>query len=160
MGKKHQLNMSSVGTLCILSVIVSQAFVGCGTISKTSSLDSLPAYEYACGTKEKEDGFVTGKEGQEVWTSYLKSNPQILTDVSKAVEMANEVRAKCRPEEVALVDDALKDCECVIPNGTEAERISSFKRLYEFSYRCLLRKAWRAAQEAAQETVRKRVYGF
>ena len=109
----------------------------------------FPAYEYACGTKEKEDKFLEGDTAR--WEATVKKDPQLLTNQSRVIEYANDIRSNCRPEEVPLVDAALGECVSAIPDGTEEERINAFKNLHEFHRRCLLRIAWRAAKEAAKK---------
>ena len=109
----------------------------------------VPAYEYACGTREKEDKFLEGDADR--WEAVVKNNPQLLTNLSRVIEYANDIRSNCRPDEVPLVDAALEECGLVIPSGTEEERINAFKKLHEFHRRCLLRIAWQAAKEAAKE---------
>lgn len=116
------------------------------SFSSANPYNQMP-YEYACGTKEKEDAFLLDEETVK-WKDEVKKDPRLLTDVPRVVEYANDIRSKCRPDEVALVDDALEDCMRVIPDGSEEERIKAFRRLHEFYRRYILRKAWSAAKKA------------
>ena len=109
----------------------------------------VPAYEYACGTKEKEDRFLDGDTDK--WEDAVKQDPRLIADLARIIEYANDIRCNCRPEEVVMVDAALEKCWRVIPDGTEVERIEAFRNLHEFHRRCVLRMGWRAAKIAANE---------
>ena len=108
------------------------------------------AFEFACDSKMKEDKFVADG-GDKAADNTIQSNPRYLTDISAVEKFAKKISLYCREEERPLVKSAFENCCRTIPNGPEQERMASFKRLHEYWYRIILRRAWLAAQRAARK---------